>query len=256
MTLADIKDKMRRMFGNTASKVAVQSRFWTQTQANKESVASYATKLEGILNDLRRDHGDEGGALPTEADLRDRFFIGLRRELKEPVRGRYERGCRFDILVDAARKAEQEQRQETSRSSLYVSSKAAQINQTATLDPPDADGEGDSDEDEDEETTTVHSNAAMRSGRKEPGSAPKFPGNKGYESLPGDFRQCHRCKGWGHFAQDCPNKVKVDLNLYEEHLEAGEMVLRRKTNPPKMESGERGPKQVAAAKGSPSDSPQ
>jgi hypothetical protein len=44
--------------------------------------------------------------------------------------------------------------------------------------------------------------------------------------LPGDLRRCLRCKGWGHFAIDCPTAKEVDLNQLVELAIAGEPILR------------------------------
>ena len=255
-TVWDVLQKIKTVFGHTHTRGALQSRFWTHTQGPRDSVATFATKLESLMADLFKLHPEEFDRENVEQDLRDRFFLGLKSSLREAIRYRYDRGNSFEKLLAAARQAEQEQRQEARQEGrsqtkpLYTFSRAAKVTQEPTMVRP-ADDDEDEEEDEEEkkedsssreeqeflEQVLVQARAAFqarrsdRSEQRPARSGEQKPRANREDILPGDQRKCNRCQGWGHFARDCATKKEVDLNAYTELSLGGEPVLRRKPAP-------------------------
>jgi hypothetical protein len=71
-------------------------------------VVAFATKLEGLVAELRKNFGELIGQEELEINLRDQFHGGLIPSLKEAIRHRYDDGDTYEELLQAARLVEGE----------------------------------------------------------------------------------------------------------------------------------------------------
>jgi hypothetical protein len=267
MTVDDIMEKMQDVFGSMKSRGVICSRFWTHTQGPRDSVATFATKLEGLQADLLKEFPGQSAREDMAQDLIDRFYLGLKPSLRDAIRYRYERGHDYNHLLRAARRAEQElkesrvEERQSNRphysgqnsSAFSRAGRAAKAEtQPEMVRPAEDDDDEDEEDDEQEgqdsaaeeqaylEEVVVKARAAFQAKKAEGKSfskpKPKQPLAKKEDLLPGDQRRCFKCKGWGHLSSQCANSREVDLNQYAELSLGGEIVLRRKASaPPKKD---------------------
>jgi hypothetical protein len=268
LTVNDFIEKMQDVFGSMKRRRVICSRFWTHTQGPRDTVASFATRLEGLQADLLKEFPGQSTREDMEQDLIDRFYLGLKPALRDAIRYRYERGHDYSHLLRAARRAEQEMKEnriEEKQSSRpqysgqnnSAFSRAGRASHTETSAEMVRPAEDDDDEEEEEEVdrgqdsaaeeqayleeVVVKARAAFQAKKAEGKSFSKPKQNrplaKKEDLLPGDQRRCFKCTGWGHLSSQCANSREIDLNQYAELSLGGETVLRRKASaPPKKDN--------------------
>ena len=83
-------------------------RVFNVSQAKGENVTQFATKLESAISNVQRDHPMQSAQVNLRNGMRDRFYQGLKKTLKESLRYLYNTGAPYETILVAARTAEAE----------------------------------------------------------------------------------------------------------------------------------------------------
>ena len=81
-------------------------RVFNIAQGKGVSVTQFATKLESAISNVQRDHPTQSVHMNLRSGMRDRFYQGLKKSLKESIRYLYNTGAPYETILVAARMAE------------------------------------------------------------------------------------------------------------------------------------------------------
>jgi hypothetical protein len=101
----DIVAKLDSVFGQIDDDTDVKAAFYSARQGQKESVADWSCRIEGLFARVSRVSNITG----SEGGLRQMFWTGLRQQLKTATTYCYETIKSFDELRKAVRRVEQQQ---------------------------------------------------------------------------------------------------------------------------------------------------
>ena len=172
-------------------------------------ISDFSVRLCSAIERVRRMYPDRVTDADAEVRLRERFFYGLRRSLRDSVRYRYDTGATYPQLLTALR--EQEAEHEGDRVTEKATAKAASVEPqtpkvSGTLDKLN-------------ETLGAFMNHIEQKkgngkGRSKP---PAKTGGKAQSkgadaastahTTPIAKNQCRRCKGIGHWEYQCPSPL-------------------------------------------------
>ena len=107
-TVQTILQKLEMMHGAVYPLDVMMRRIFSIVQAQGESVTHFATKLESAVSDMKRDHPMRTTRVNLEGSMRDRFYHGLKKPLRESLRYLYHTGAPYEAILIAARTAETE----------------------------------------------------------------------------------------------------------------------------------------------------
>ena len=120
-SVSDILEKLSVIFGTVASFDVLMQSFYKISQGN-EKVPSFATRLEGTLNQIRIKCPGRIADHEVPSHLKDRLFHGVKKHVRDSVRYLYsDSRTTYSELVVAARRAESE----TEETKVKVRSAAA-----------------------------------------------------------------------------------------------------------------------------------
>ena len=106
--VSDILEKLSVIFGTVASFDVLMQNFYKISQGN-EKVPSFATRLEGTLNQIRIKCPGRIADHEVPSHLKDRLFHGVKKHVRDSVRYLYSNPqTTYPELVVAARRAESE----------------------------------------------------------------------------------------------------------------------------------------------------
>ena len=245
--------QLENRFGLGESVDILQQEFHQMMQTQKEKVSEFGSKLEHKFRLLQ----EKCPGLYGSDALKERLFHGMIDKLRDSVRYLYSQpDCDFNKLLKAAMTCEFE-----SASRASTRAKVLQVNETAV---------SDSSKTEKDDITSIRTqleqmssilkganyrpggksghkqkangkaaqqvNQDARQGLKGPGVSVAGPFTQGRHPV-----QCHRCCGWGHYKQNCPNKEPVQGSKEwewansqgEEAKEGGPLPPTPQTNPQK-----------------------
>ena len=109
-SVAEILQKLTVIFGTVASFDVLMQNFYKVTQGNHEKVPSFATRLEGTLNQIRLKCPGRIVNHKVACHLKDQLFHGVCKHIRDSIRYLHsnpETTTYFQLMV-AARKAESE----------------------------------------------------------------------------------------------------------------------------------------------------
>ena len=103
-TVQTILQKLEMMHGAVYPLDVMMRRIFSIVQAPGESVTHFATKLESAVSDMKRDHPMKTTRVNLEGSMRDRFYHGLKKPLRESLRYLYNTGAPYEAILIAARR--------------------------------------------------------------------------------------------------------------------------------------------------------
>ena len=243
--LEEMIDRLDDRFGLGETNDALLLEFHQMVQGPHEKIQDYGSKLECKFKFLQERFPGRYGAV----QLKERFFSGMNDKLRDSMRFLYNQDdCTFSKLLKNAMMAEAE-----TKSRPVVKAKAAQA-ETPSTNQPNA------------ELTSIQkqldSMSQILKGAQFKGKGPsknkRGSTAKAAEAQPtsrgpaitaaGPFRegrppvQCYRCKGWGHYKRNCPNKEPVEGSVEWGNLH-GEAAMEGAARPPKQEEEHPQPQQ-------------
>ena len=189
------------MHGAVAPLDAIMRRLFNISQGKGEQISLFATRLETALNNIQRDHPGQLTKATIQNSLRDHFYQGLKKNLKESLCYLYAAKAPYEEILTAARTAEAEL--EDYKKVGGAASKAAQAPHPEVM----------------EQLASIQAvvkkawNAQQNSQQK-----PKKQGDgkKDNNNNPSGKKKrndaCYGCGGSGHFIKDCPNPHESSLN--------------------------------------------
>ena len=253
-TIDQAIDVLTREYEGVANSDVVFKEFYQLKQEKNEKVQIFSVRLREALNKLTLRFPDRVPAGDEDRILCDRFFYGMKAELKTSVRHLFDSpDVSFSTLLTAARRNELEEveqkpvriqnksakavvEEETSPQTESIKGLREQIQELATVmksgntsyrpNPPAVNGNAA----KKPKRANVRRNGAADSGvdaRKEltgPEANASGPFPPGQRPL-----QCHKCKGWGHVKRVCPSRLNYSR---------GGRAKGRTSPPPNQESAE------------------
>ena len=229
----------------------LQQEFHQMMQMRKEKVSEFGSKLEHkfrLLQEKCSGHYDSDA-------LKERLFHGMIDKLRDSVRYLYSQpDCDFNKLLKAAMMCEFE-----TTSCASTRAKSLQVSEVVT---PESNVSEKSDitsiRAQLEQMSTILKSANFRPNNKS--NSKHKPNGKAAQTINKDMRQglkgpgvlaagpftqgrhpvqCHRCCGWGHYKQNCPNKEPTEgskewewANSQGEAVkEGGSLPQEKETNP-------------------------
>ena len=100
--------KLHSMHGAVAPLDVMMRRLFNISQGKGEQISLFATQLETALNYIEHDHPGQLTKATIQSSLRDRFYQGLKKSLKESLRYLYAAKAPYKEILTAARAAEPE----------------------------------------------------------------------------------------------------------------------------------------------------
>lgn len=133
--LDSILSKLSCIYGVVEQPDCLLTQFYGAQQRPVESVADWACRLEDLLDRANQQQPIHGSSI--DEMLRNRFWHGLRKELKDAARGKAERITDFDVLLVEVRRIECEDRNDKTNGQLKVisSSVTNQQSDDCNVDP-------------------------------------------------------------------------------------------------------------------------
>ena len=193
--------KLHSMHGAVAPLDVMMRRLFNISQNKGEQISSFATRLETAINSIQRDHPGQLTKATIQSSLRDQFYQGLKKTLKESLRYLYAAKAPYEDILTAARAAEAEL--EDYKEVGGATSKAAQAPHPEVM----------------EQLASIQAvvkkawNAQQNSKQKQ---RKQGDGKKDNNNNPSGKKKrsdtCYGCGGTGHFIKDCPNPHKSSLN--------------------------------------------
>ena len=123
-SVAAILHKLETMHGTVAPFDVMMRRLFNLVQGKTESVSTFATRLETAMANIQSNHPGRLTRASIEASMRDRFYQGLKKSYKEPLRYLYDAGSPYEAILIASRRVEAEM--EHHKESEPAHAKAAQ----------------------------------------------------------------------------------------------------------------------------------
>ena len=111
-SVAHILQKLTVIFGTVASFDMLMQNFYKVTQSNREKVPSFATRLEGSLNQIRLQC--PGGIMDQEVQqhLKDHLFHGVCKHIRDSIQYLYSNSrTTYSQLMVTACKVESENKE-------------------------------------------------------------------------------------------------------------------------------------------------
>ena len=199
--LETVIKKLHSMHGAVVPLDVMKRRLFNISQGNGEQISLFATRLETAINNIQRDHPGQLTKTTIQNSLRDRFYQGLKKNLKESLHYLYAAKAPYEEILTAARAAEAEL--EDYKEVGGATSKAAQAPHPEVM----------------EQLASIRAvvkkawNAQQNSQQK---SKKPGDGKKDNNNNPSGKKKrsdaCYGCGGTGHFIKDCPNHHKSSLN--------------------------------------------
>ena len=203
VTVQTILQKLEMMHGAVHPFDVMMRRVFNVSQAKGENVTQFATKLESAISNVQRDHPMQSAQVNLRNGMRDRFYQGLKKTLKESLRYLYNTGAPYETILVAARTAEAEG--ENFKEPETASAKSAQgvsselweelANIKAVVN----------------KTWTSQQKFSQKKDKQGNGKK-KAEGEKFNKQPSGSKGACFGCGGTGHFIRECPNNRKKSLN--------------------------------------------
>jgi hypothetical protein len=178
VTPNEILVKLEQIFGNVLPTEQLLEAFYSARQTSKETVATWACRVEELCAQLRSRQAVETAA--EQSMLRTKFFTGLYKPaVKSALRHKFDGGEEYSQLLVAARVAELEtSTQHQAVVAPEVSVDVSALNKTLQ-------------------------EVCQRLEKLEKPSTKQFASGSGSSEFWGS---CFRCKKAGHRARDCPLK--------------------------------------------------
>ena len=108
-SMVHILQKLTVIFGTVASFDILMQNFYKVTQGNPKEIPSFATRLEGTLNQIRLQCPRRVTDLEVQQHLKDCLFHGVCKHIRDSIRYLYSNpGTTYSQLMIAACKAESE----------------------------------------------------------------------------------------------------------------------------------------------------
>ena len=193
--------KLYSMHGAVAPLDVMMRRLFNISQNKGEQISPFATRLETAINSIQHDHPGQLTQATIQNSLRDRFYQGLKKSLKESLRYLYAAKVTYEEILTAARAAEAES--EDYKEVGGATSKAAQAPHPEVM----------------EQLASIQAvvkkawNAQQNSQQKQ---RKRGDGKKDNNNNPSGKKKrndsCYGCGGMGNFIKDCPNPHKSSLN--------------------------------------------
>ena len=236
--------KMHSMHGAVAPLDVMMRRLFNISQNKGEQISSFATRLETAINSIQHDHPGQLTQATIQNSLRDWFYQGLKKSLKESLRYLYAAKVTYEEILTAARAAEAES--EDYKEVGGATSKAVQAPHPEVM----------------EQLASIQAvvkkawNAQQNSQQKQ---RKQGDGKKDNNNNPSGKKKrsdtCYGCGGMGHFIKDCPNPHKSSLNSKRggkkpkappatTKKETGTSSPAEDTSPEEEQAPEDGPEQV------------
>ena len=108
VTVQAILQKLEMMHGAVYPFDVMMRRVFNIAQVKGESVTQFATKLEAAISNVQRDHPIQSAHVNLRNSMRDCFYQGLKKTLKESLRYLYNTGAPYEAILVAARTIETE----------------------------------------------------------------------------------------------------------------------------------------------------
>ena len=202
VTVQTILQKLEMMHGAVHPFDVIMRRVFNVSQAKGENVTQFATKLESAKSNVQRDHPMQSAQVNLRNGMRDRFYQGLKKTLKESLRYLYNTGAPYETILVAARTAEAEG--ENFKEPETASAKSAQGVSSELW----------------EELANIKAvvnktwTSQQKSQKKDKqGNGKKKAESEKFNKQPsGSKGACFGCGGTGHFIRECPNNSKKSLN--------------------------------------------
>ena len=199
VTVQATLQKLEMMHGAVCPFDAMMRRVFNIAQGKGESVTQFATKLESAISNVQRDHPMQSAHVNLRNGMRDRFYQGLKKSLKESLRYLYNTGAPYETILVAARTAE------------------AEVENFKETDTPSAKAVQGVSSDLWNELANIKAvvNKTWNSQQKKDQLAEtkkKGDGGKTNKQSSDNRGACFGCGGSGHFIKDCPSTQKKSLN--------------------------------------------
>ena len=244
--VSDILEKLSVIFGTVTSFDVLMQNFYKISQGN-EKVPSFATQLEGTLNQIRIKCPGRIADHEVPSHLKDRLFHGVKKHIRDSVRYLYSNPqTTYPELVVAARRAESK----TEETKVKVRSAAAtevpsgskelgdqmarlmaaltraEQNTYSASAPCSPRHRGHGRGRTDRQTpvcpnshngwtnlgqTSAHSSSVVKTSAESPHRGNQNAQTNAQGNTQGargsSSLQCYRCQGWGHMARECATPV-------------------------------------------------
>ena len=191
----DLIAKCDVMFGHVATGDTMLQEFYSARQGKNETVSEFAARIEDTLTRVRVTN--PMSELEAQAQLRDRFFHGVRKSIRDTIRYLNEsKEAKYNDLLVAARRSERE----NDEPKLHARVNAAQV----LFAEPEDEAEEVMSEPAVDTSNLVQTLRELIEQLKENRGRPKRTWAQ-RQKQPFNMQniQCYRCKQWGHMAKTC-----------------------------------------------------
>ena len=203
-TVQTILQKLEMMHGAVYPLDVMMRRIFSIVQAPGESVTHFAIKLESAVSDMKRDHPMRTTRINLEGSMRDRFYHGLKKPLRESLRYLYNTGAPYEAILIAARTTEAEA--ENFKETDVASARSVQEESSDLLD------EVVNIKTVVKKTWNSQQKAMKKRGQAGGTKQKKESGGKTKPLSLVNKGACYRCGEHGHFVRNCPNPKENSLN--------------------------------------------
>ena len=209
-TLEQILERLTLAFETISDKDVLLQEYYKLSQESGESVQQYSIRLEAALEKIRIRYPESHSLREADTSLKDRLFHGMRKEIRDSIRFRFEdKVVTYQDLLAAARKAESEG---GAKKIIKVNSKATKVAHGFVNKESDVVGSQLS------ELLTTLKSLNVGGQNKKKGPSGKKPnsgeGNSGENSKPSYSNKpwrkrvrCYKCGGWGHISKECSSTL-------------------------------------------------
>ena len=110
-TWQGLLEALKSKFANVSSWDSMMRKFYSINQGSR-SVSQFAIQLEKVLGNIRVNYPKKLSEWKFNTHLRDRFFAGLNKPLRNILRFKYDQECSYPELVVSAREIESESKED------------------------------------------------------------------------------------------------------------------------------------------------